>query len=235
MEIDKMPEWMMDYCASIGEESFTEYRNLATKYQSEISRYIERGLAEQTRNNLELKPIFKPKGWGKTIEESRSKDIDPRAKIYSINERYKKEALDIACKHGYERPNKGMFLFDDKFTTYQEQSKAFSKVLSKDDLNTGKSPEDAIAKYAHQQYFKKNPKAKERFEATKYDLRRLEYEEQHPDPFNHPYETSIDEKALKEKLISEKMEKFTSNFSTSLQLPNEVRGKDARDKDMDER
>lgn len=31
------------------------------------------------------------------------------------------------------------------------------------------------------------------------------------------------------------MEKFTSNFSASLQLPNEVRGKDTRDKDIDER
>src|SRR5690606_31356801 len=193
------------------------------------------GLAEQTRNNLELKPIFKPKGWGKTIEESKRKDVDPRPKIYAINEKYKKEALDIACKYGYERPDKHITLSDEKITAYQEQSKAFSKVLSENDLKAGKSSEDAIAKYAHQQYFKKNPKAKEQFEATKDNLRRLEYEEQHPDPFNHPYEASIDEKALKEKLISEKMEKFTSNFSASLQLPNEVRGKDTRDKDIDER
>lgn len=232
-----MPEWMMDYCASIGEESFSDYRGLAAKYQFEINRYLKSTLPNQKQNNQVYKPLFKPTGWGKTIEESKRKEIDPRPRIYSIEERYKKEALNIACKYGYERPKELIAQFDDKLTDYQENSSQFSRALTDEDKKAGNSPEDAIAQYAHQQYFKKNPKAKEQFETTKEDLRRLEYEEQHPDPFNHPYQSANDEKALKEKLINEKLDKFLNNFNSPFKITDKEKGKekDVRDKDMDDR
>lgn len=233
MAVKKMPDWMMDYAAAIGEKSYSEYRLLKNKYYAEIDNYNHR-IAPTQFGNLNMRsPSPIPSGW--LIPNKKSLSVDPRPFMVRLEEKYKKEALEIACKYGYKQPPDHVVTAYDKLSKMQENSKDFTNYIKHDTNKAELSREDIIAKSAHQQYFKDHPSAQKDFLKTKDELRRLEYEEQHPDPYNHPYRSEFDEKNLSKSEMDKKISSFLSASKSkdhSIHIER-VNRKDKDDRDLD--
>lgn len=158
MRTREMPDWMMDYVAAIdNNECYQEFRNLSSRYYNEISYYHQNIYPQQNMNNWSGNKAF-----GKE-----NKNLDPAPHLHSIDEKYKKESLDVACKYGYEKPSKIKTMTDADITK-QQQSSEFQKVIKEEDkLPLNASIQDEIAKEAHKEYFEKHPDAKENFRQNK--------------------------------------------------------------------
>lgn len=199
MEVKKMPDFMMDYVASIGDGCYSEYQGLAGHYRADIDNYIDKVYPEQNAN---YKAYNKLKG--KDLG-----DLDPRSALYGIDEKYKKEALNIACKYGYERPSPDVLEHQKKMTELQEKSPVFSRFINKDEIM---SDADIFAKEAHRQYFAKHPEAEKNHADMKEAYRRVEWEEKQADPFSTPYkpDKKVDKEYM-ESRIDDFMDKLPSS------------------------
>lgn len=197
MEVKKMPDFMMDYVASI--DCYREYQGLAGQYRADIDNYIEKIYPVQNFNYVEFNKLH-----GKDLG-----DLDPRSALYAINETYKRKSLEIACKHGYERPSSDVLEHHRKMTELQEKSPVFSRFISKEDIM---SSEDIFAKEAHRQYFAKHPEVEKRHAELKESYRRVEWEEKQDDPFAIPYkpDKKVDKDYMQSR-IDDFMDKLPSN------------------------
>lgn len=201
---------MMDYVASIGDDCYREYQVLAGQYRADIDNYIEKIYPEQNANYKAFN-----KSEGKDLG-----DLDPRSALYGIDEKYKKEALNLACKHGYERPSPDVLEHHKKMTELQENSPVFSRFITKDKIM---SNEDIYAKEAHKQYFAKHPEAEKNHATIKEAYRRVEWEEKQPDPYATYKPDKKVEKDYLESRIDDFMDKLPSNQKTA---PEKDKSKD---------
>lgn len=207
MAIRKMPDWMMDYVASIGLDSFKDYRDLSSRYHSEVKHYLEVIYPTQAGNADMGKPEPKPDNWGAGIDNN---NVPPNAlpALHLIDERYKREALGIACKYGYEKPSPTVGKDNERLTQLQEVSPEFSQRIK--EYIRDLSNEDMIAYQAHKDYLTKRPDVAKNHKTKKEEFRELEWDEQHSDPFTQPY-VPDDDKMKNESLA----DSFINSLSSS--------------------
>lgn len=220
MEVKKIPDFMMDYVASIGHESetvFCEYQKLAGQYRLELDDYIDRIYPVQNENYKAFNALNK-KDMG---------DLDPSSGFYGIKEKYKRESLNIACKYGYERPNDDIIEAYEKMTSMQEKSPVFSKFIEKDKIL---SNEDIIAKEAHRKYFLKNPEAEKNHQEMKADFRRVEWEEKQADPFATSYKP---DKTVSKDYVDSRIDDFFSKLPSNRPVKENEIPRDREDRDIE--
>lgn len=161
-----MPDWMMDYVAAIDNpNSYVDYKNLSKSYYNEINKYHSEIYPQKKSFQDEYNPQF---GLG-------NKPYDATRDLRSIDEKYKEKSLDIACKYGYEKPPAINTKTDADFTSKQQNSPEFGKVIKDEDkLPDNASHQDEVAQEAHKEYFKNHPQAKENFKLNKEQYREQE-------------------------------------------------------------
>lgn len=210
-----MPDWMLDYAASIGKDSYAKYQLLAKEYHREINDLHTRILPNQNRNLEMGKPEPRPDLWSTNISKD-NKVIDEKDYVYRIDEKYKSKALDIASEYGYVRPHDDIANHYQKFTDMQERS-PFSKLIKHEDKTL--SHEDIKAKEAHRKYFTKHPEAKENFQAVKAELKQFENGEFDPKNSTEKKDLTSKEQQTQNSVekhdIDSMSEKFMSQLSSN--------------------
>ncbi len=223
MKKEAMPDWMMRYVANIGtNESYDDFRNLSDEYHSNrISQISVDSPA----------PNFTPDPFKKVTNTQRI-DIAPNDwRNFETNEEYKKEALKLAEKHGYEKPAKNEIFNEKSGNILSDFRQNFN------DLN-GLSPQDLIAERAHNNFEKKNPDKAANYKDNFEKFKERELKEIDPKAYNRKYADKIFDETqdrfeatrLSEKERHEKRDdpslgdaKYTmsSKFFMSLDMSNE--------------
>ncbi|THF52822.1 hypothetical protein E6C50_01015 [Flavobacterium supellecticarium] len=151
-----MPDWMMQYVSNIGtDDCFKDFRQLSKDYYTAID--SKSGGAGKAVYNYEMLNINRSFKWDKSKPKTDAEKAD-------ITERYKKEASQLAEKHGCERPSYESAV--DKKTNEMRHNNPQEQFISR---------EDPIAKKSINDYQKKYPEkaTKSQDNADKYRDREL--------------------------------------------------------------